>query len=80
MSRNIREKVLENYKYLVNSRKYFHMYPELSCHEYETAKYIKRELDKFEIPYEVIGENSIVAIIRGKKDGKTVALRAMSST
>jgi amidohydrolase len=75
MSRNIREKVLVNYKYLVHARKYFHMYPELSCHEYETAKYIKGELEKFKVPYEVTGENSIVAIIRGKREGKTVALR-----
>ncbi|OOM79620.1 putative hydrolase YxeP [Clostridium puniceum] len=75
MSRNIRKKVLENYKYLVDARKYFHMYPELSCHEYETAKYIKRELERFQIPYEVAGENSIIATITGKRKGKTVALR-----
>lgn len=75
MNRNIKEKVLENYKYLVDARKYFHMYPELSCHEYETSKYIKKELEKFHISYEVTGENSIVATISGKREGKTVALR-----
>jgi len=75
MNRNIKEKVLENYKYLVGARKYFHMYPELSCNEYETVKYIKKELERFQIPYEVTGENSIVATISGKREGKTIALR-----
>lgn len=75
MSRNIREKVIENYEYLIDVRKYFHMYPELSCQEYETAAFIKKELEKFKISYEVAGENSIVAIIKGNEEGKTLALR-----
>ena len=33
------------------------MYPELSCKEYKTASYIKRELEKFNIPYEITGGN-----------------------
>jgi len=75
MSSNIRKKVLENYEYLVDNRKHFHMYPELSSHEYETAKYIKKQLDDFQIPYETTGETCIVATIQGNKSGKTVALR-----
>jgi len=75
MSSDIRQKVLENYEYLVNNRKHFHMYPELSSQEYETAKYIRRQLDDFQIPYETTGETCIVATIKGNKDGKTVALR-----
>lgn len=75
MSRNIKEIVLENYNYLCDVRKYFHMYPELSCREYETASFIKNELEKFQIPYEATGENSIVATISGNREGKTLALR-----
>ena len=75
MSSNIRQKVLENYEYLVDSRKHFHMYPELSSHEYETAKYIKKQLDEFKIPYETTGETCIIATIQGSKEGKIVALR-----
>lgn len=75
MSINIREKVVENYKYLVSTRNYFHMHPELSCLEYETSKYIKKELEKFQIPYETVGETSIIATIKGNEKGKTVALR-----
>ncbi|WP_238915613.1 amidohydrolase [Clostridium sp. YIM B02555] len=75
MSRNIREKVLDNYEYLIEVRKHFHMYPELSCREYGTAAFIKKELEKFQVSYEVAGENSIVAIIKGNGEGKTLALR-----
>lgn len=75
MSRNIREKVLDNYEYLIEVRKHFHMYPELSCREYGTAAFIKKELEKFQVSYEVAGENSIVAIIKGSGEGKTLALR-----
>ncbi|AQR94066.1 M20 metallopeptidase family protein [Clostridium saccharoperbutylacetonicum] len=75
MSRNIREKVIKNYEYLIEVRKHFHMYPELSCQEYGTAAFIKKELEKFKVSYEVAGENSIVAIIKGNEEGKTLALR-----
>ena len=51
------------------------MYPELSCHKYETATYIKSELEKFQIPYVVTGESCIVATISGNREGKTVAHR-----
>lgn len=35
----------------------------------------KKELEKFQVSYEVAGENSIVAIIKGNGEGKTLALR-----
>jgi amidohydrolase len=75
MSSDIRKKVLEHYDYLVDTRKHFHMYPELSSQEYETAKYIKKELDELHIPYETTGVSCIVATIKGTKEGRTVALR-----
>ncbi len=67
------EKVEE--KMIVN-RRHFHQYPELSGEEFETQKYIMKQLDQLGIPYEKVGTTSLIGHIQGKSEGKTVALRA----
>lgn len=65
--------------YVVEMRRYFHQYPELSFQEFETTKKICEELDKMGIEYEVPTEQpqtGVIGVIKGGKPGKTVALRA----
>lgn len=72
---SIKQKVEENYKFLINVRRHFHEHPELSSKEYETSAYIKNALDEWGIPYETAGNTSIVATVKGRREGKTIAVR-----
>ncbi len=79
----IRETILEKSLLLrdevIRLRRHFHMHPELSFHEYETAGFIKDYLKNNGINYKAgVAGTGIIAYIEGKKDspGKTVAVRA----
>lgn len=61
--------------YLINARRHIHEYPELSFEEYETAKYIEKELDAMGIPHRRSNKTGVIADIKGKEEGATVALR-----
>lgn len=63
-------------QYVIDMRREFHMYPELSWQEIRTSKRIKEELESMGISYESVGGTGIVATVKGGKEGKTVALRA----
>ncbi|MDD3225327.1 MAG: M20 family metallopeptidase [Clostridium sp.] len=74
---SIKNEVLKYKDYMIDLRRYFHTYPELSFEESNTAKKIKEELDKIGIPYETYkNSNAIIGTIKGKKSGKTIALRS----
>ena len=62
---------------IIELRREFHKFPELSRDECQTAQRIKRELDRLQIPYrsEVAGYG-IVGEIPGKQNGPRIALRA----
>lgn len=63
--------------YMIDTRRYLHMHPELSFEELNTSAMVQRELDKLGIPFEIVeGTYSIIATIKGNKEGKTIALRA----
>ncbi len=72
---DLKKLVLDNFDFLVETRKHFHRHPELSSQEFETAAYIKSHLDEWGIPYETTGVSDIVATIKGSLPGKTVAMR-----
>lgn len=63
---------------MVELRRYFHRYPELSFEEVDTARKIMDELDRLGIPHEYGGKGGgVVGRITGSgTDGPTVALRA----
>lgn len=66
-----------NYNEMVRIRRHLHEYPELSFEEVETPSYIAtfhRELGH--VVREGVGGRGVIAILRGGKPGKTVALRA----
>lgn len=68
---------IEKYRdYVIGARRHLHAHPETSLEEIETTAYLMRELDAIGIPY-IKGEpTGLVATIKGKKPGKTIALRS----
>lgn len=67
----------ENQELAVKMRRDLHMIPELELNLPKTVKYVKSRLDEFGIKYdEYVGGNGIVATIKGKSDGKCLAIRA----
>jgi len=74
---DIKKRVEEIYDELVTIRRDFHMHPELSQNEYRTSTKICEYLDSWGIEYKSgIADTGIVGIIRGKKSGKTIGVRA----
>ncbi len=66
------------YNDIVDIRKHLHQYPELSFKEYETSKYIKSILERWNIPYQSIAGTGITGVISPtqKSTDKCIALRA----
>jgi amidohydrolase len=65
-------------KELVRYRRHFHMHPELSLQEFETAAYIERELRALNLD-EVrtgVGKTGILGTLRGGRPGPVTLLRA----
>ncbi len=74
---DIKERSEEIFEELVTIRRELHMNPELSGSEIRTSKKICEYLDNWGIEYlSGIADTGIVALIRGKKEGRTVAIRA----
>lgn len=73
-------KILEKAKlieeYIINIRRDLHENPELSGLEFRTQKKIMCELDKLGIQYKKAGNTSLIATLKGGRNGKTIALRA----
>jgi amidohydrolase len=74
---NWHQKLEDLYGQMVEWRRYFHQYPELSFEEVETPKLIAEILTDLGIEVRTsVGGRGVVGIIRGGNPGKTVALRA----
>ena len=62
---------------LIEIRREFHKYPELSAHEYETMKRIASLLDKWGVAYEKnVADTGLVVRMQGRHPGHSIALRA----
>lgn len=61
---------------VMEDRRHFHRYPELSWQEFETAKYIKKRLSKLNIELLDYPLPHVVGYIKGTNGSKTIALRA----
>lgn len=68
----------DNYPYVVDCYHHLHAHPELSFHEFETARFVQKELTQMGISFRAnIGGNGILGKIEGKNPTKRViALRA----
>ncbi|WP_034601660.1 M20 metallopeptidase family protein [Clostridiisalibacter paucivorans] len=75
-SQQICNKVKNIEKWIIEARRYFHMYPELSEKEHNTSNKIKEYLTDMGITYEESAGTGIVAVIYGKEQGPTIGLRA----
>jgi amidohydrolase len=73
----IKELAESNFEEVKNIRRHLHMNPELSFQEFETAKFIEEKLKEFGIGnIQRVAETGITFCLKGKNDGKTIALRA----
>ncbi|MEG1067736.1 MAG: M20 family metallopeptidase [Anaerovoracaceae bacterium] len=73
----IKEQVGKIIDEMIQVRRELHKFPELSEMEFVTAEKISEQLEKYNIEHKCgIGGTGIVAIVRGKKSGKTVAAKA----
>ncbi|WP_243387929.1 M20 family metallopeptidase [Bacillus kexueae] len=67
----------EQFDQMVEWRRHFHQYPELSFQEEKTPAKIAEILTSYGIDVKTgVGGRGVVGYIKGKKPGKTVALRA----
>ncbi|HHY47825.1 MAG TPA: amidohydrolase [Firmicutes bacterium] len=62
---------------MIEIRRYLHMHPELGGQEYETSRHIAETLEDLDIETKrQVGGTGVVGLLRGKRPGETVALRA----
>ncbi len=76
INKQIKAIINENKEKLFAFRRDLHSHPELSWEEVRTTKRIVEELEKIGIDYRLTHPTGVIAEIKGKKSGKTVALRA----
>jgi amidohydrolase len=62
--------------WIIQLRREFHKYPELSFEEYETQKRILKILDEMGIKARKIADTGVIASIKGNRPGPCIALRA----
>ena len=61
----------------ISLRRHLHAHPELSFHEVETSDYIRKRLVSMGFDsVSTVGDTGVVATIQGKRQGKTILLRA----
>ena len=78
LPKNYNELLKEVEPQLINWRRHFHEFPELSNREVNTGKYIAeflKTLPNVEVRYPV-AKTGVVAVLKGGKPGPVVALRA----
>ncbi len=74
---NVGKAVLDVENWVIELRRYFHMYPELGFEEYNTARKISDVLKQLGIIHITgVAGTGIIAMIKGSEDGECVALRA----
>jgi amidohydrolase len=61
---------------VIEIRRHIHAHPELSFKEWDTSAYVASILTELNIPFEKKGNTGIVALLKGKNPGITIALRA----
>jgi len=73
---NVRELSEKYKKEIIALRREFHQNPEISWKEIRTSRRIEEELKKIGIEVQKVANTGIVGTIKGKENGKVVALRA----
>lgn len=74
---NVLDKVREVEEYIIKCRRDLHQIPEVGLDLPKTSEYVANELKKMGIEVkEKVAVSGVVGLIRGGKEGKTIALRA----
>jgi amidohydrolase len=78
---NLKDKIKQaadrHHRDIIAIRRHLHQHPELSFQEFETAKYVAGKLQEMGIAFQAgVAGTGIIATLRGKGEGKTIALRA----
>lgn len=73
---NYEQLVKEQSPKVVEWRRYFHQFPELSNREFNTAKKIEATLKQLGIETRIVARTGVVGVLKGGKPGPVVALRA----
>jgi amidohydrolase len=61
---------------VIRHRRHLHQYPELSNREFETAKYVAKELKRLGLEVRTgVAKTGVVGVLRGARPGPVVALR-----
>jgi amidohydrolase len=66
----------EIHQQTIQLRRHLHMHPELSFQEFNTAAFIKNQLDEMNIPWTSVANTGVLAMIKGLPSHEVVALRA----
>ena len=72
----IRNAVEKYHNYIVEMRREFHRYPEVSGKEQHTREILVRELEKMGVPYRLLPGTGLIGIMEGGKPGKHRVVRA----
>ena len=72
----LKHNINTHFNWAVGHRRHLHQHPELSFEEYQTSAYIASVLDEIGIPYNIVAETGILAVIEGGEKGKSIGLRA----
>jgi amidohydrolase len=77
MADALRQRIDEMKDWLVEIRRTIHMHPELGFEEIETSRLVSEWLQKFGLEVKRgIAKTGVVGVLKGKKPGRTVAIRA----
>lgn len=72
----IHQFIKNNQADMIATRRYLHAHPEQSLQEFETTKYIAKQLDQLGLNYTLLNPTGLFGEIKGNKPGKTILLRA----
>ena len=73
----IKQKIKELEPKIIEMRRHIHQHPEIGFEEYKTAEYVCEMLSDLKLELKTgIAKTGVVAILRGTKPGKMIALRA----
>ncbi|MCL4113811.1 UNVERIFIED_CONTAM: hypothetical protein GTU68_037536 [Idotea baltica] len=74
---SLQQRAQEIFPEVLQTRRTLHANPELAFEEFETAALVKTRLESLGIEYEdQVAQTGVVGFIKGKGDGKVIALRA----
>ena len=74
---SIQERAKKYSEKFIQIRRHLHAHHELSYQEFETSKFVQKQLQEMGIAFEVIATTGVLGIIKGKNpDSRVIALRA----